>query len=80
MGIPEGEEVEQGFKNLFEEIMTENFPNPVKENNTQVQEVQRVPNNMNPNRPTHHNSNGEDKGQRILKAARERQLPTRELP
>ena len=31
IGIPEGEESQQGIENLFEEIMTENFPNPVKE-------------------------------------------------
>ena len=30
MGIPEGEESEQGNENLFEEIMTENLPNLVK--------------------------------------------------
>ena len=39
MGIPE-EKSEQGIKNLFEEIMTENFPNLVKEKDTQVQESQ----------------------------------------
>ena len=27
MGIPEGEEKEKGIENIFEEIMTENFPN-----------------------------------------------------
>ena len=27
MGIPEGEESKQGIENLFEEIMTKNFPN-----------------------------------------------------
>ena len=31
-GISEGEERQQGIKNLFEEIMTKNFPNLVKEN------------------------------------------------
>ena len=41
MGIPEREENEQGIKNLSEE-MTENFPNFVKEKDTQVQEAQRV--------------------------------------
>ena len=40
MGIPEGEESEQVMENLFEEIMTENFPNLVKEKVTQVQEAQ----------------------------------------
>ena len=37
MQIPEGEENEQGIDNLFDEIMTENFPNLVKEKSTQVQ-------------------------------------------
>ena len=32
--------------------MTENFPNMVKEKDTQVQEVQSVPNKMDPKRPT----------------------------
>ena len=41
--IPEGEESEQGIENLFEEIMTENFTNLVKENVTEVQEAERVP-------------------------------------
>ena len=40
MEIPEGEESEQGIKKLFEEIMTENFPNLMKEKDTQVQETQ----------------------------------------
>ena len=52
MGIPEGEENEQGMENLFEEIMTENFPNLVKEKVIQVQEAQRVPNKLDPKRPT----------------------------
>ena len=30
LGVPEGEEREQGIENLFEEIMTENFPNLVR--------------------------------------------------
>ena len=29
IGVPEGEEVEQKIENLFEQIMKENFPNPV---------------------------------------------------
>ena len=37
--ILEEEESEQWIGNLFEEIMTENFPNPVKEKVTQVQEA-----------------------------------------
>ena len=51
MGIP-GEECVQGIENLFEEIMTENFLNLVKEKVTQVQEAQRVPNKLDPKRPT----------------------------
>ena len=44
MGILEREQSEQGIKNLFEQIMTENFPKLVKEEVTQVKEPQRVPN------------------------------------
>ena len=33
IGLLEGEGREQGIKNLFEEIMTENIPNSVKEKN-----------------------------------------------
>ena len=39
MGIPE-EESEQGIKKLFDETMTKNFPNMMKEKDTQVQEAQ----------------------------------------
>ena len=42
VGVPEGEKIEQGTEDLFEEIMTENFPNLVKEKITQVQEVQSL--------------------------------------
>ena len=52
MGISEGEGSEQGIKNLFKEIMTQNFPNLVKEKDTQVQEAQRVPSKLNSKRPT----------------------------
>ena len=38
IGIPEGEEEEQGIENLFEKVMMENFTNPG------IQETQRVPN------------------------------------
>ena len=50
--MPEGEEKEQGFGNLFEKIMKENFSNLVKEINLKVQESQRVPNKMDPKRTT----------------------------
>ena len=80
MGLLKGEEREQEMGNLFERIMTENFPNLVKEVDTQVQEAQRVPNKMNPKRPTPRHiiikmQKVKDK-ERILKAAREKQLVT----
>ena len=76
--MPEGEERELEVGNLFEKIMTENFPNLVKEIDIQVQEAQRVPNKMDPKRtiPRHiisKISKVRDK-ERILKAAREKQL------
>ena len=39
IGIPEGEEIEQRIEKLFEEIMTENFPNVVKDKFIKVQEI-----------------------------------------
>ena len=50
--MPEGEEEEQNIENLFEKIMKEDFPNWVKEIDIQVQEVQRVPNKLDPKRDT----------------------------
>ena len=53
IGVPEGEEEEQKFENLFEQIMKENFPNLVKEIDFQeVQEAQRVPKKLDPRRDT----------------------------
>ena len=79
----EGEEEEQKIGNLFEKMMTENFPKLVKEIDIQVQEAQRVPNKMNPKRTTPRHiiikmPKVKDKG-RILKAARE-ELPIGEFP
>ena len=80
MGIPEGEESEQKIENVFEEIMTENFSNLVKDKDTQDQEVQRVPNKMDPRRPTPRHSiikMAKLKGKEsILKAIREKQVLT----
>ena len=75
IGIPEGEESQQGIENLFEEIMTENFPNLVKEKVTQLQEARRVPIKMNAKSPIRRHTiikmaKFKDK-ERILKAARE---------
>ena len=49
LGVPEGEESEEGIKDLFEEIMAKNFPSLMKE---KVTEAQRIPIKMNPKRPT----------------------------
>ena len=43
IGIPEGEEEEQGIENLFEKVTMENFSNLMREKVTQIQESQRVP-------------------------------------
>ena len=51
IGAPE-EEREKGAENLFEEIITENFSNPGKETDIQIQETQRTPIKMNKSRPT----------------------------
>ena len=52
IGLPKREEEEQEIGNVFEKIMKDNFPNLVKEIDMQVQEAQRVPNNMDAKRPT----------------------------
>ena len=52
MGAGRRREREQEIGNLFEKIITENFPNLVKEIDIQVQEAQTVPNKMDANRPT----------------------------
>ena len=80
MGIPEGENNKQEIENLFEEIMTENFPNLVKEKDTQVQEAQRVPNKLDPKRLTPRYivikmTRLKDK-KRILKAVKEKHVVT----
>ena len=80
IGIPEGEEEEQGIENLFEKVMMENFPNLLREKVTQIQETQRVPSKKNPKRPTSRHiiikmAKFQDK-ERILKAAREKQEVT----
>ena len=48
IGVPEGEERENGPEKIFEEIIAENFPNVGKEIVNQVQEAQRVPGRINP--------------------------------
>ena len=83
VGIPEGEKSKQGINNLFEEIMTENLPNLMKEKDTQVQEAQRVPNKLDSKWPKRGHiiiklGRLNDK-ERILKAQEKSRLsPTRE--
>ena len=82
--MPEGEEKEQEIGNLFEKVMTENFPSLVEEIDIQVQEAQRVPNKMNLKRPTRRHiiikmPNVKYK-ERILKAARENLVTYRGSP
>ena len=59
IGIPEGEEEEQGIENLFEKVMMENFPNLKREKVTQIQETERVPSKRHTPKEahfkTHHN-------------------------
>ena len=45
------EEKEKETENIFEEIMSENFPN-LKETDINTQEAQRVQNKLTPNRST----------------------------
>ena len=52
VGVPEEEEEEQENKNLFEQIMKENFPNLAKEIDMQVREAQRVPKKLDLRRNT----------------------------
>ena len=42
IGIPEGEEEEQGIENLFEKVILENFSNLMREKVTQIQETQSL--------------------------------------
>ena len=80
IGIPEGEEKEQGIENLFEKVVTENFYNLMREKVIQVLKTQKVPTKMNTKRPTQSPiiikmAKFKDK-ERILKAAKEKGLVT----
>ena len=74
--VPEEEEKEKGTEKIFEEIIVRNFSNKGEEIVNQVQEVQRVPYEINPRRnmPRHiviKLSKIKHK-EKILKAAREK--------
>ena len=79
--VPE-EKREKGAEKIFEDIITENFPNLGKNTDIQVQEAERVPNKINPRRTTPGHTlikvaKIKDKT-RILKAARAKQQVTNE--
>ena len=85
IGVPEGKEENQEIQNLFEQIMKENFPNLVKEIDFQeVQEAQRVPKKLDPRRNTPRyiiiTLPKIKEKERMLEAAREKELPTKECP
>ena len=78
--MPEGEEEEQEIENLVEKIMKENFPSLVKGLDMQMQEAQKVPIKLDPNRNTPRHIIGKlpnikDK-EIILKAVREKKTVT----
>ena len=81
IGVPEGEEQQQEIEHILEQIMKKNFPNLVKEIDfLEVQEVQRVPKKLDPNRNTPKHiiiklPKIKDK-ERILKAARKKEAVT----
>ena len=79
LGVPEGEEKDKRIENIFEEIIAGNFPN-LRHTHIKIQEAQRAPNKLNPNRPTTRHiiikmAKFNDK-ERILKAVREKQSVT----
>ena len=78
MGIPEGEESQEGIGNLFEEIITENVPNQVKEKDTHVQEdqIQKSWTQRGLQKNTIKMARPKDK-ERIPKSAREKQVVIR---
>jgi hypothetical protein len=63
----------KGICNIFNKIITENFPNLKKVLPIQVQEASRTPNRLDQNRtsPQHKTTNTENR-ERILKTVREK--------
>ena len=78
--MPEGEGKEQEIKNLFEQIMKENFTKAKEIDFQEVQEAQRVPKKLDPTRNTPRHiiitlPKIKDK-ERILEVAREKETVT----
>jgi chaperonin cofactor prefoldin len=81
LGIEEGEEVQaKGVCNIFNKIITENFPNLEKIVPIQVQEASRTPNRLDKNRTTPPHTiiktTSAESRERILKAVREKKQIT----
>jgi hypothetical protein len=81
MGIEEGEEVQtKGIHNIFNKIITENFPNLEKTMPIQVQEASKTPNRLDQNRTTPQHiiikTTSTEYRERILKAVREKKQVT----
>jgi hypothetical protein len=68
MGIEEGEQVqEKGIHNIFNKIITENFPNLEKTMPIQVQEASRKPNRHDQNKTTNDMLSLKQKAQSVKK-------------
>jgi hypothetical protein len=86
MGIEEGEEVQvKGMSNIFNKIITENFPNLEKDIPIQMQEASRTPNRPDKNRTTPWHiiikTTSTETRETILKAVREKkQIHTKVNP
>ena len=83
MGTPEGDDGKQGIENLFEEIMTENFSNLVKDKRhtspgNADSPKQHRPKEAQPRHIIIKMAKLKD-NERTFKATREKQLPTREV-
>ena len=52
IGVPEEDDKKNDCEKILEETIVENFPKTGKEIATQVQEIQRVPNKINPRQNT----------------------------
>jgi hypothetical protein len=76
MGIEEEEVQAKGIHNIFNKIITENFPNQGKTMAIQVQEASRTPNRPDQNRTTSQHiiikTTSTENRERILKAVREK--------
>jgi hypothetical protein len=77
MGIKEGEEVQaKGMRNIFNKIITENFPNLEKDSPIQMQEASTTPNRPDQNRTTPQctiiKTTSSETRERILKTVRQK--------